>query len=424
MQNVIFNSLGSNYTPELVALANTYKDKPHSGEAEVTQKVSDELSKVFGGHSVFVYKGRDAIELVCRPLAEATTEKVAVLTQGLACHAIEEGMLRAGVMPVYVDLEKGTLGPSVSTLKDAMSRAEKQKLSVRAVFLQHTLGYANPVKEIREFCSAHNLLLIEDLAQSYGAKDVDGKLLGSTADAIIFSFGRDKVLDGVSGGAVLFTEVFWKKLKRDGKAWIASRTPTVYPPGQHVQKELFYPGLTQLIQSTHRIGVGKFIFKAAKAAGYITSPIAAVVDKPTMLPGAYLRLVHTQLKYITQQLTHRRKIAKTYSEAFAGYEAATCLVDLERIESDIHLRVPLLFKSEKTLQKVVAACTAQNIHLSDRWYRTVVDSGSLNYPTIYKAGDCPEAEHVSKILLNLPTHHKVTVEDAQRIALTIIKSIE
>lgn len=424
MAKPLFNSLGSNYTPEMVAVANQYAGNPAAEQARLAGELQQQLTKQFKGLSQLVYKGRDAIELVCRPLAESSQDKVGVITQGLACHAIEEGMLRAGVTPIYADLEKGTLSPSLRTVKAALAKAKQSDISVKAVFLQHTLGYANPVAEIQQFCQEQQLLLIEDLAQSYGALDATGKLLGSYADAVIFSFGRDKVLDAVSGGAVVFKAQFWKALGRDGAAWLANQQPMDYPPAAVIQKEMYYPGLTQTIRSTHQSGVGKVVFKAAKFFGLLTSPIASAVGHPTKLANGYIKLVLLQLKYLDEQLKHRRQIAQTYLDAFAGVEELNCMADAQRLSTDIHLRLPILVKSEAKLKKIIAACAAQDIYISDRWYRDVVDSGSLNYPSVYKPGTCPEAEQVSKRLLNLPTHHHISVEDAQRIALVIIKSIE
>jgi dTDP-4-amino-4,6-dideoxygalactose transaminase len=75
------------------------------------------------------------------------------------------------------------------------------------------------------------------------------------------------------------------------------------------------------------------------------------------------------------------------------------------------------------MQTILTALKEQRIYVSDRWYRAVVDSGSLNYPSIYQAGQCPVAESVATRLLNLPTHIHVSPEDAERIAQIIVEHV-
>lgn len=419
----IFNSLGSNYTPELIALASQFQPHPTKDQSAVSKKLTERLGNHFGGETLLTYKGRDAIELALKPLAELNMQQ-GVLTQGLACHAIEEGILRAGLIPIYVDLEANTLCPSVKTLELGMRRAKELGVTVTAVFLQHTLGYSNPVSEIATFCQNNRLILIEDLAQSFGAADSSGVELGTFADVVVCSFGRDKVLDAVSGGAVIYKESYWEKVGGESKTWIAQHQPTEEPPAAAVRKELQYPALTDFIRRTHQIGIGKLLFKLAKMFGLLTSPISTPVEHPTLLPAGYSRLVLWQLDHLEEQLKHRRQIAEIYLQLLKPLQEAVCLVDPAQLNTDIHLRVPLLFSSPEMMRKVIAECTAQNIHITDRWYRTVVDSGSLNYSTLYQLGDCPNAEAVAARLLNLPTHLKISAGDAERVAQVIIDTVQ
>lgn len=425
MPKPLFHSLGSNYSSDLVAIANQYTDDPLRHQDEQSKQLLEALETRFSGTGMLVYKGRDAIELALRPIAQSlsrTGKQLGVLTQGLACHAIEEGIVRAGLFPIYADLAEGSLGPSIETLKAALERAKESSIEVKVVFLQHLLGYVNDVQAISEFCKKHQLILIEDLAQSFGASDAQHRQVGTLADVIIFSFGRDKVLDGVSGGAVLFKQSFWKQVNLDAE-WVKIHLPTEFPPQNVVKKELFYPSLTQFIRQTHQVLVGKVVFKIARMFGFLTSPIAAAVAYPTLLPAGYVSLVLWQLKHLDVQLTHRRELATFYLHELQSIPEVKSYLAEDRIAHDVHLRVPVLMDSATSLQKFLANCTAENIHITDRWYRDVVDSGSLRYPTLYKAGTCPVAESTAERLLNLPTHQYITRQDAKRI-MTILRSTQ
>jgi dTDP-4-amino-4,6-dideoxygalactose transaminase len=256
MNTAVFHSLGSNYSRELIDRVQPFISHPMARHHSFEKDLIERLAHHFDGRVLLTYKGRDAIELALRPLVDQRTQQ-AVITQGLACHAIEEGILRAGMIPVYADLEEGTLGPSAQTIVQAYERAKNQGLQVTAVFLQHTLGYANPVSKISRFCEERGLVLIADLAQSFGAKDDQDIELGFRADVVICSFGRDKVIDAVSGGAVIFRPSFWEHISGEPQGWIEQLTPILQPPTSSVFKEMLYPSLTRLIREQHGSGLGE-----------------------------------------------------------------------------------------------------------------------------------------------------------------------
>ncbi len=433
----LFHSLGSNYSAKCVELATHGWLHPTQDDDATLAKLSAAFAKKFKGEVLFVYKGRDAIELALRPIVDAelahSTQslKLGVLTQGLACHAIEEGIIRAGMIPVYADLETGTLGPSAKTLQRAMKRAEMDGITVKAVLIQHTLGYIQPLAEIDGLCRKHGLILIEDLAQSFGATEESGtrkgKEVGTRADVIVCSFGRDKVLDAVSGGAVIYKPKYWEKVRTSAN-WIKHHAPQSFPPLKYVRREMIYPWVTQLIRQTHQSGVGKLIYQLAKMLGVLTSPIVSPTSQPTGLPAAYGRLVAWQLTHLDEQLQHRRKIAAIYFQGLRKVKAvrvvggSTAMIKAK--SGDIHLRVPILFQTTEQMQKVIKALREEHIYLTDRWYRAVVDSGSLGYSTTYRSGTCPVAEQTAAVLFNLPTHQHVSVKDAQQIVRTIKNTLQ
>jgi len=418
MSQAIFNSLGSNYSQELIRLFSSFKKQPTKQQSRFERELKERLGNHFNGDVILTYKGRDAIELALQPLEEANVQQ-GVITQGLACHAIEEGIVRSGLVPVYADLEQHSLSPSVRTIEDAAKRAKEDGVQVSAVFIQHTLGYANPVSQIADYCRKNNLMLIEDLAQSFGGSVNTELELGILADVVICSFGRDKVIDAVSGGAVIFKKSYWERLGEFSTQWIQQLSPTEFPPSSAVGKELMYPEITSFIQRTHDVGVGKLVFKFAKMLGLLTSPIATVVDSPTRLPAAYISMALWQLDHLEEQLKHRRLIAEIYVQKLRDVPGIRCLVDPATLNTDTHLRVPIMFDDPRKMREVIDQATAQNIHIIDRWYRSVVDSGSLNYPSVYRPGDCPVAESTANRLLNLPTHVRISADDAVRVAHVI-----
>ena len=68
----------------------------------------------------------------------------------------------------------------------------------------HLYGKLGTIDEISKLCKSHNLLLLEDAAQSHGAQKA-GKMSGSFGDAAAFSFYPGKNLGALGDGGAVTT---------------------------------------------------------------------------------------------------------------------------------------------------------------------------------------------------------------------------
>jgi dTDP-4-amino-4,6-dideoxygalactose transaminase len=405
MSKPIFNSLGSNYTFSFAMLS---LRQLLFAKKDSLSKVTSILSQRFDGHTYLFYKGRDAIEYGLRAVGVGPGDSV--LTQAFTCHAIEEAILRSGAQPVFVDLEAGELNPSIRTLEEAWKRASKPK----ALLIQHTLGYPADVPAIREWCTQRKVFLIEDLAQSFGACDLDGRELGTLADIVICSFGRDKIIDAVSGGACIIKHNSMDALAaseaersievdRNLASWI-------------ILRDLLYPFVTWFIRATHHFIVGKFVFQVAKKIGLLSSPIDSPTKKITLLSPHYAELILYHLNNIEEQLNSRRKRSDGYITAFQSSNFFFPAVKKSHLCA-AHLRFPIQVDNPQQLSDHLAK---QDIYLSDRWYRQAVDCGTLQRTSTYVPGSCPNAEQLATRIFNLPTHQGIDASAQQRIITTLM----
>src|SRR3989338_1413783 len=85
----------------------------------------------------------------------------------------------------------------------------KKKISSRSkvLIIQHTFGTSAKLTELLAIAKQHQLYVIEDCAHALGAR-YQQQLVGTFGDAAIFSFGRDKVISSVYGGALLTKQPF------------------------------------------------------------------------------------------------------------------------------------------------------------------------------------------------------------------------
>lgn len=103
-----------------------------------------------------------------------------------------------GGEPVFIDSEYETFNMDPEALKKAFEIYPDVKL----VVLVNLYGTPAKLDEIKTICKEHGALLIEDAAESMGAK-LHGKMTGSYGDLAILSFNGNKIITGSSGGILL-----------------------------------------------------------------------------------------------------------------------------------------------------------------------------------------------------------------------------
>lgn len=400
----IFNSLGSNYSFKFVikAFGEIFKFKSNLNEQKYLSKLNEYLSDNYDGKSYLFYKGRDAIEFALRILFEEKKSKV--LTQGFSCYAVEEGITRAGMIPVYVDIGDKSSNMTVDSIEKSF---EKNK-DAKAVLVQHSLGIPADIFAIRKWCDKNNLFLIEDLAQAIGGVDLNGEKLGKFSDVVVFSFGRDKIIDAISGGAVVF-----KKLSVQQKILIDSiqLNKIANISNDIFVKDMLYPLITFLGRNTHQFYLGKIILKLAKNFKLISSPTISPTNIMTKMNSAYAMLALEAIKNIDEQLLNRKKISKYYLGNISN-ENVEIINTKENIKEGSNLR--FLIKTKK-VNDLIEYFKLNEIYLSDRWYRSVVDCGKFNCKTVYEKGMLKNAENLAEVVVNLPTHENISMDDASRI---------
>jgi dTDP-4-amino-4,6-dideoxygalactose transaminase len=151
------------------------------------------LAKYLGvGDACAVASGTDALVISLRALNLQPGSLVATTPNsgGYATTAIRQ----VGLLPIYVDCQENG-GMSPASLSGILANSKE----VSAVIVTHLYGLASSVKEIAEICDDFQLPLIEDCAQSLGAK-FDGKFAGSFGTLATFSFYPTKNL-GALGDA-------------------------------------------------------------------------------------------------------------------------------------------------------------------------------------------------------------------------------
>ena len=121
-------------------------------------------------------------------------------------------IVQYGAVPVFIDVEPSTANVDVSKLEAAYSPRTK------AVMLAHTLGNPFDIPKVKDFCTRHELFLIEDNCDALGSR-FDGKFTGTFGDIGTSSFYPPHHLTMGEGGAVYTNDPLLKKIMLSIRDW-------------------------------------------------------------------------------------------------------------------------------------------------------------------------------------------------------------
>ncbi len=166
---------------------------------EEVKLFEDDFSKYIGvNHCVSVANGTDAIEIALKSLDLPKNSEV--ITAANAGMYSTISIINSGLKPKFVDIEKNGYNLDIQSILTSLSTETK------AVIFTHLYGRATDLTFLRRELDNRNVFLIEDCAQSHGARFGERKV-GSFGHLSTFSFYPTKNLGALGdGGAIATTE--------------------------------------------------------------------------------------------------------------------------------------------------------------------------------------------------------------------------
>lgn len=135
-----------------------------------------------------------------------------VITQPLSFIATCNAISYCGAKPVFVDVDRDTLGLSAESLSAFLVANTTQTLAgcinkitgrkISAVVPMHTFGHPCRIDEIAIICEEFNIPLIEDAAESLGSFYL-GRHTGTFGKLAAFSFNGNKTITTGGGGMII-----------------------------------------------------------------------------------------------------------------------------------------------------------------------------------------------------------------------------
>jgi perosamine synthetase len=199
-----------------------------------------ELSKT--QKAVALVNGTSALHVALRLSGVSTGDEV--LTQALTFIATINAIIYNGASPVFLDVDKDTMGLSPNSvdafleeygeLRDGVCYNKKTNNKISACMPMHTFGFPVHLDELVTVCNKWNIPVIEDAAESIGS-EYKGMPTGSFGKLGVFSFNGNKIVTSGGGGAIVTND-----LQLGIKAKHLSTTAKVPHPYEYVHDEIGY----------------------------------------------------------------------------------------------------------------------------------------------------------------------------------------
>jgi len=135
-----------------------------------------------------------------------------VITQPLTFVATCNAISYCGAQPVFIDVDRDTMGLSPSALRYFLENNTTIKNNkcinnvtgkrIGACIPVHTFGHPCRIDEIKEICDKHHVFLIEDAAESVGSI-YKGKHTGTFGQVGVMSFNGNKIITAGGGGCIV-----------------------------------------------------------------------------------------------------------------------------------------------------------------------------------------------------------------------------
>ncbi|MFC1570996.1 aminotransferase class V-fold PLP-dependent enzyme, partial [Candidatus Margulisiibacteriota bacterium] len=155
---------------------------------EIENSISNMFEKE---HGIFMRNATTAIWALLKALG--FKQKKIIIPVNI-CYVVPLAILLSGNEPCFVDIDDNfTIDPA--ELKKINSKQAK------AVIFPHMYGNTGNINDILKICKKKSWVVIEDVAQSLGAK-IGNHYVGSFGDFSVTSFGWGKIIDVNMGGVL------------------------------------------------------------------------------------------------------------------------------------------------------------------------------------------------------------------------------
>jgi dTDP-4-amino-4,6-dideoxygalactose transaminase len=346
-----------------------------AGARDPADRLRRGLAERLGGGEIRLFaSGREALRALLAAAAGASGRGEVVIG-AYSCFSVPAAAVAAGLRVRLVDVdETGRLD------LEALSRLPLERAA--ALVVSNLFGVAEPVAEAAALARAAGCLVIDDAAQSLGARGPDGPA-GGRGDAGLLSFGRGKPLSGLGGGACLLGSgpgVVPAPAAPGPARWRALARAAAYDLALH-------PVLFRALATIPAVGIGETRFDP----GFRRGPIDA----------ASLALAAVSLPELDAAARRRERSALALARALEGPALAPLLPPAG--QGGVYPRLFARARDAAAREALLRALARVGAGASG-FYPAALDAVPALRSHLAQPAGYPRARELASRLLTLPTH--------------------
>jgi len=335
---------------------------------QLEKSISNFFSKKY---AISFNSGTSALHAV---LLAHNIRNVEVIVPSFTFVSTANAVVLAGSKPIFAEIEDQSYGLDSDDVKEKITNKTK------AIIPVHYGGApCKEIKALKEIADDYKLLLIEDAAESFGAK-INNKLVGTFGLSAMFSFCQNKIITSGEGGIIITdSEKIFQKLK--------------------------------LIRSHGRLEKGDDYFSTTHELDYIlmgynyrmSSITAALALSQLSKIDKIIKIRREKALYFNDKLSKIKKvkIPKEFDKHFHIYQMYTIMLENNKIREKI--------RQELAKVGVMTKVYFNPVHLKT-YYRKKFN---------YKKGDLSRTEKISKKVLTIPLYPNLTNQEMDFIIYKI-----
>jgi perosamine synthetase len=321
------------------------------------EKIADYVGTKF---AVATTNGTSALHIAL--LLANVKENNEVITQPLTFVATCNAISYCGATPIFIDVDKDTMGLSPSALHEFLEKNtyiknqqcinNKTGKVIKACVPMHTFGQPCRIDGIKEICDKYHISLIEDAAESLGSF-YKNKHTGTFGQMGVISFNGNKIITAGGGGCIVTDD---ETLAKKAKHLIT----TAKVPHQR-----------------------KFVHD--------------MIGYNYRMPNLNAALIAAQLEQLDEFLKNKRLLANSYKDFFQNSNIKF-VTELEDSESNYWLNAVIL--KDKTQRDLFLEETNSKVILTRPIWTL------MNKLTMFKNAQCGEltnSEWLEQRVVNIPS---------------------
>ena len=183
-----------------------------SSVGKFVNRLEEQICEMSGAnHAVATVNGTNALQVALQVCGVQANDLV--ITQALSFVATCNAITYLGASPLFIDVDRDTMGLSPGKLRDFLESETELKddgytyhkelgTRISACVPMHSFGFPCRIDEVVELCEQHNISVVEDAAEAVGTT-YNGKQAGTFGKCGVYSFNGNKIITSGGGGVIL-----------------------------------------------------------------------------------------------------------------------------------------------------------------------------------------------------------------------------